>query len=63
MFEFNKKYKEDYVAFMKSMIEKAFAEKVPPTKCLLKADLERGQPNPRGASEGQEGSCTTDRKI
>ena len=51
-FEFNRKYKEDSVAFMKSMIENGYAEKVPPTKCLLKEDLERGQPNPGSASEG-----------
>ena len=49
-FDSNKKYKEDYTAFMESMIQNGYAESVP-------------SKNPSGVSEGQEISYATDRKI
>ena len=62
-FESNKKYQEDYTAFMESMIQNGYAEKVPSKKCLLKEDPESYQLSPGGVSERQESSYTTDRKI
>ena len=62
-FESNKKYKEDYIAFMEKMIQNGYAEKVPSKKCLRKEDPESCQLSPGVVSERQEGSYAHDRKI
>ena len=62
-FESNKKYKEDYIAFMANMIQNGYAEKVPSKKCLQKEDPASCQLSPGGISVRQEGSYAKDRKI
>lgn len=62
-FESNKKYKEDYIAFMANMIQNGYAEKVPSKKCLQKENPASCQLSPGGISVRQEGSYAKDRKI
>ncbi|XP_015776464.1 PREDICTED: uncharacterized protein LOC107354491 [Acropora digitifera] len=62
-FESNKKYKEDYIAFMANMIQNGYAEKVPSKTCLQKEDPASCQLSPGGISVRQEGSYAKDRKI
>lgn len=52
-FESNKKYKEDYVAFMESMIQSGYAERVLSKGCLIRKDTKNCQLNPGDDSKNQ----------
>jgi len=62
-FESNKKYKEDYVAFMESMIQSGYAERVPSKECLIRKDTKNCQLNPGDDSKNQGSSHHKDKKI
>ena len=61
-FESNKKYKEDYVAFMESMIQSGYAERVPSKECLLRKNTKNCQLNPGDDSKNQ-GNRHQDKKV
>lgn len=62
-FESNKKYKEDYVAFMESVIQSGYAERVPSKECLIRKDTKNCQLNPGDDSKIQGSSHHKDKKI
>ena len=62
-FESNKKYKEDYVAFMERMMQSGYPERVLSKECPLRKDTKNCQLNPGDDSRKQGSSHTTDKKI
>ena len=60
-FESNKKYKEDYVAFMESMIQSGYAERVPSKERLIRKDTKNCQLNPGDDSKNQGSSHHKDK--
>jgi len=62
-FESNKKYKEDHVAFMESMIQSGYAERVPLKECLIRNNTKNHQLNPSDDSKNQGSNHHKDKRI